>query len=70
MGRQERGHWGSDGYRELEMREGALNRDGKPIRNKELRNLKSQEYKNKKLDQRAAALLHPKGAGKRYKGDQ
>ena len=64
MGRQERGKWGSDGYRELEVREQAVKRDAKPIRHLDLRKLKDQEYKNKKVSERSAKYIHPKGAGK------
>jgi len=68
VGRQERGKWGSDGYRELEVRQQAAKRDAKPIRHVDLRKLKDEEYKNKKISQRASKYIHPKGAGK-PKGD-
>jgi hypothetical protein len=69
MSRQERGHWDPDGYKELERQKMDENRDAKPIRNKELRDLKNKEYANKKKSSRAGKLIHPKGAGRRTRGE-
>lgn len=69
MANRQKSHFGSDGYRELYAKEAAAKRDGKPIKNKLLSQLKDAEYKKKKLSSRAGKTITPSGTGKRNIGD-
>lgn len=69
MGRQERGHYDPDGYKQLETKGELAKSNAKPPKiSKELSKLRKEEQKKKTKDPRAAKLYHPKGSGKR-KGD-
>lgn len=79
MGRQERGHLGGDGYKELEMRKDLAKRKSdadsaiesamrrKP-KNAEFMKLRKEEQKKKKRDPRAEKFIHPRGSGRPIKG--
>lgn len=69
MANRQKSHFGSDGYRELYVKQELAKRQDRSIRNSQLNELKDAEYKNKKLSSRAASYLHPKGTGKRNIGE-
>ena len=68
MSNRQNSHFGSDGYKELYAKQEAANRDGKRIRDKDLYDLKQEEYKKKKRSERSGKLIVPKGTGKRNIG--
>ncbi len=68
MADRQKSHFGSDGYKELYVRQKAVNRDGKRINNKDLYDLRQVEYKNKKRSSRAGKFIIPQGTGKRNIG--
>jgi hypothetical protein len=68
MADRQKSHFGTDGYKELYLKQNAMKARKLP-RNSELMKLKSEEMKKKKLSSRAAKYLHPKGTGKRNIGE-
>lgn len=79
MARQSRGTMGSDGYKELEMRQelskrkkddssAVLEAGRKRPKNKELNKLRKEEEKKKRRDPRAAKYIVPRGSGKKITG--
>ncbi len=68
MADRQKSHFGSDGYKELYAKQEAAKQDGKRIKNKDLYDLKKEEYKNKKRTSRAGKFIIPQGTGKRNIG--
>lgn len=69
MANRQNSHFGSDGYKELSLKQNLSNRDGKTLRNKVLDKLKDEEYKMKKKGSRSSKNLVPKSSGKHKTGE-